>query len=134
MATQAKADLAVEELSVVANRGYYRSEEIRTSEEAGMTAYVPKPLTSNNRAKGQFGRDAFRYLPEVDAYECPAGERLSWHMQTEEKGRTLHLYWASNCQQCPIKEECTSGLRRKMARWEHDGTLDRAQLRLDRNP
>jgi len=134
MATQAKGDLAVTELSVVADRGYYRSEEIRSCEAAGITAYVPKPLTSNNRAKGQFGRDAFRYLAEEDAYECPAGERLSWHMQTEEKGRTLHLYWASNCQQCQIKEQCTSGLRRKLARWEHEEILDRAQLRLDRNP
>jgi len=134
MATQAKGDLAVAELSVVADRGYYRSEEIRSCEAAGITAYVPKPLTSNNRAKGQFGRDAFRYLPEEDAYECPAGERLSWHMQTEEKGRTLHLYWASNCQQCQIKEQCTSGLRRKLVRWEHEEILDRAQLRLDRNP
>jgi transposase len=134
MATQVKRDLDVEELGVVADRGYYRSAEIQACEEVGITAYVPKPLTSNNRAKGQFGRDAFRYLPEEDAYECPAGERLTWHMQTEDKGRTVHLYWASNCQQCHIKEQCTSGIRRKMTRWEHEEILDRAQQRLDRNP
>jgi len=134
MAMQAKRDLDVAELGVVADRGYYRSEELQTCEQAGITAYVPKPLTSNNRAKGQFGRDAFRYLPEEDAYECPAGERLTWHMQTEEKGRTLHVYWAANCQQCPIKAQCTSGIRRKMTRWAHEDILDRAQRRLDRNP
>ena len=134
MARQAKRDLDVDELGVVADRGYYRSEELRACEKAGITAYVPKPLTSGNRAKGQFGRDAFRYLPEEDAYECPAGERLTRHMQTEDKGRTLHLYWASNCRQCHIKEQCTSGIRRKMTRWEHEELLDRAQRRLDRNP
>ncbi len=38
MATQAKGDLAVTELSVVADRGYYRSEEIRSCEAAGIAA------------------------------------------------------------------------------------------------
>jgi transposase len=134
MAHQAKTALGTDELSVVADRGYFKSDEIRNCEEAGITTYVPKPLTSGNRAKGQFGRDAFQYLPEEDAYECPAGERLSWRMNTKDKGRTLHLYWASNCQQCHIKEQCTSGKHRKMTRWEHEEVLEKVQARLDRNP
>ena len=134
MAQQAKTALGTNELSVVADRGYFKSDELLTCEQTGITAYLPKPLTSGNRAKGQFGRDAFRYLPEEDAYECPAGERLPWRMQTEDKGRTLYLYWASNCQQCHIKAQCTTGIRRKMTRWEHEEVLERAQARLDRNP
>jgi hypothetical protein len=125
--------LDVKELGVVADRGHYRSEEIRAREEAGITAYVPKPLTSNNPAKGQFGRDAFRYLPEEDAYECPTGERLTWRMQTEEKGRTLHLYWAANCLQCPIKAQCTSGVRREMTRRGQEKILDRVSTEMSRH-
>ena len=97
MAQQAKFALAVDELTVVADRGYFRSEEIQACDEAGITAYVPKPQTSGNRAKGQFGRDAFRYIAEDDEYECPAGERLVQHMTTQDKGRTLLLYWTSKC-------------------------------------
>jgi hypothetical protein len=134
MAQRAKTDLKVDELSVVADRGYYCSQEIQACDEAGVTAYVPKPQTSGNRAKGQFGRDAFRYIAQDDAYECPASERLAWRMKTQDKGRTLHLYWASNCRQCRIKAQCTFGIRRKMTRWEHEEVLDRAQARLDRNP
>jgi hypothetical protein len=134
MAKQAKTAINADELNVVADRGYYRSAEIRACDAAGITAYIPKPLTSGNRARGQFGRDAFRYIAEDDAYECPAGERLTWRMKTEDKGRILHLYWVSDCRQCPIKAQCTSGIRRKMARWEHEEVLDRAQVRLDRNP
>ena len=52
----------------------------------------------------------------------------------EDKGRTLYLYWASNCQQCHIKAQCATGIRRKMTRWEHEEALERAQARLDRNP
>jgi transposase len=86
------------------------------------------------QAKGLFSRDAFRYLPEEDAYACPAGERLTRHMTTQEKGRTLHLYWASNCKNCAIRSRCTSGIRRKMSRWEHEEVLEQVEARLGRNP
>ena len=134
MAKQAKAALAVDDLTVVADRGYYRSEELRDCEEANITTYLPKPQTSGNQAKGQFGRDAFRYIAEDDEYECPAGQRLLYHMTTQDKGRTLHCYWTSKCRVCAIKSQCTSGVHRKMTRWEHEKVLEKAQDRLDRSP
>ena len=134
MAMQAKEALDTDALSVVADRGYFKSEEILACEKAGIETYLPKPQTSGNQAKGQFGRDAFRYITEEDEYECPAGERLLRHMTTQNKGRTLHLYWASNCRACAIKAQCTTGVHRKMARWEHEAVLEKAQARLDRNP
>jgi hypothetical protein len=134
MAKQAKEALDTDTLSVVADRGYFKSEEILACEDAGIETYLPKPQTSGNQAKGQFGRDAFRYIAEQDEYECPAGERLVQHMTTQNKGRTLHLYWASRCGHCAIKAQCTSGVHRKMARWEHEAVLEKTQARLDRNP
>jgi transposase len=134
MAMQAKEALDADELNVVADRGYFKSEEIQACDAAGITTYVPKPQTSGNQAKGQFGRSAFRYNAEDDEYECPAGERLVRHMTTREKGKTLHLYWASNCKRCAIRAQCTSGIRRKMSRWEHEALLEQVEARLDRNP
>jgi hypothetical protein len=134
MAQQAKAMIETEELEVVADRGYFKSEEILACEEAGITTYLPKPQTSNNQAKGQFGRDDFRYIAQDDEYECPAGERLVQHMTTQDKGRAIHLYWTSRCRYCAIKAQCTSGIHRKMSRWEHEEVLDKVQTRLDRNP
>ena len=134
MAKQAKSALEAEELSVVADRGYYRGEEILDCEKAKIKTYLPKPNTSPNRAKGQFDRDAFRYLPEDDEHECPAGERLVHHMTVQQQGKTLHAYWTFKCRYCHIKAQCTSGVHRKMTRWEHESVLERAQARLDRNP
>lgn len=134
MAKQAKAALTVDELTVVADRGYYRSEELRDCEEANITTYLPKPQTSGNQAKGLFGRDAFRYIAEDNEYECPAGQRLPYHMTTQDKGRNLHLYWTYKCRYCDIKAQCTSGVHRKMSRWEHEAVLEKAQARLDRSP
>jgi hypothetical protein len=39
MADQARAEMAVETLNVVADRGYYDSQEILACEEAGITAH-----------------------------------------------------------------------------------------------
>jgi transposase len=134
MASQAKEALNTDALNVVADRGYFKSEEILACEEAGITTCLPRPKTSNNQAKGQFSRGAFRYLPEEDAYACPAGERLVRRMTTQEKGKTLYLYWASNCKSCAIRTRCTAGIRRKMSRWEHEELLEQVEARLERNP
>ena len=62
MAKQAQEALRSEELTVVADRGYFTGEELFACEEAGITTYVPKPHTSGNEAKGLFRREDFRYV------------------------------------------------------------------------
>lgn len=56
MAKKAKAVLEVERLDVVADRGYFASEEILASEQAGITVTLPKPMTSRAKAEGRFGK------------------------------------------------------------------------------
>jgi hypothetical protein len=92
MAKEAKAVLGVKTLKVVADRGYYKGEEIRSCELAGIKAYVPKPKTSPNKAKGYFDRTRFKYIKKVDQYECPAGERLAFHGQRIESGKKIRRY------------------------------------------
>ena len=38
------------------------SEEILACEQAGITPYVPKPLTSGAKAEGRFGKQDFVYI------------------------------------------------------------------------
>ena len=134
MAKQAKSAMGVESLSVVADRGYYRSEEFLGCDKANIITYVPRPNTSGNRAKGQFDRNDFRYIAKDDEYECPAGQRLVRHMSMQDKGLTLHRYWTSVCGQCEIKPQCTTGKERRMSRWEHEDVLDAVHARMERNP
>ena len=77
MALQAKAATGAEDLTVLADRGYFSGAEILACEQAGVTPDVPRPLTSGAKADGRFGKQDFVYLAEEDAYRCPAGERLS---------------------------------------------------------
>ena len=134
LARQAKAALGAETLEVVADRGYYNGDEIRACEEAGIEAYLPKPKTSWNKARGFFDRSAFTYIAEDDEYRCPAGERLTYRFTRKEAGKTIHRYWSSACGDCAIKPQCTTGRNRRVSRWEDEEILERAQARLDRHP
>ena len=73
VANETKAVLGVEKLDAVADRGYFNSEEILACEEAGITVTLPKPMTSNAKAEGRFGKQDFRYVAGEDIYVCPAG-------------------------------------------------------------
>ena len=86
MAEQARDAMCVEELGVVADRGYYKGTEIVACETAGITTYVPKPLTSSGRKTGRFTKQDFVYEPEHDQYRCPAGEALTWRFVSVERG------------------------------------------------
>ena len=134
LARQAKAALGAETLEVVADRGYYNGDEIRACEEAGIEAYLPKPKTSWNKARGFFDRSAFTYIAEDDEYRCPADERLTYRFTRQEAGKTIHRYWSSACGDCAIKPQCTTGRNRRVSRWEDEEVLERAQARLDRHP
>lgn len=134
MALQAKEAIGTEVLEVVADRGYFRGEEIRACDEANITTYLPKPQTSGSMKKGLFSKRDFIYHAEDDEYECPAGERLIWRFETEEKGQKIHKYWSSACPGCPIKSQCTTSQYRRVGRWEHEAVVEALEARLDREP
>ena len=134
MAKQTKATLEVDELDVVADRGYFSSEEILACDEAGITVTLPKPMTSGGKAKGRFVKADFRYLADEDVYICPAGEQLKYYFTNEENGLTLRRYWTNACRTCAIKHRCTTGVQRRITRWEHEHLLEAVQRRLDENP
>jgi transposase len=134
MAKEARDAVGSEELTILADRGYFNGEEILECDQAGITAMVPKPQTSNNKAQGLFDKRDFRYIAADDEYQCPAGQRAIRRFTTVENGMTLHKYWTSACPKCPIKAQCTTSQYRRIARWEHERVLEAMQDRLDRMP
>jgi len=153
MADKAKAALETETLDVVADRGYFSSEQILKCDRAAVTVTLPKPQTSGNRLKGKFvkpdfryvaERDVyicpadvkpdFRYVAERDVYICPADEALTYRYTREESGLMQRRYWTNVCQSCSLKDQCTTGTERRITRWEHEHLLEDVQRRLDENP
>ena len=131
---QAKEAIGTEELSVVADRGYYSGEEIKACDDANIKVYLPKCQTSGNQSKGLFGKRDFIYHPEADEYECPGGERAIYRFTGQEKGKTIKRYWSSACPQCALKLQCTTGVNRRISRWEHEEVLDAVEDRINQEP
>jgi len=90
-------EIEAESLTVVADRSYCNGLEILACEQAGITTFVPKPLTSGSKAEGRFGKQDFIYLAASDEYRCPAGQLLTRRHSSVEDGMLLHCYWFSGC-------------------------------------
>ena len=134
VAKMTKAALGATSLDVIADRGYFNSEEILACEQAGVTVTVPKPLTSTAKAHGRFGKQDFRYVAEQDVYICPAGERLTYRFTSDEAGLAIRRYWTNACRNCALKRQCTPAPLRRVSRWEHEAILEAVQRRLDEHP
>jgi transposase len=135
IAIQAQETLAVEQINVVADMGYYHGEEIKACEEAGIESYVAQPLTSANRKLGLYGKEQFTYEPEHDCYRCPAGQALTFRFATVELGRHIRYYATPACRTCAIKARCTRNKEgRRITRWVHEHVLERMQQRVEANP
>lgn len=132
MAQGAKEILGQDEIEVVADMGYYSHEELKQCEEAGIGAYVSKPIISKNTAQGLYGKEKFVYEPKSDCYICPNRERLTFRFQSREsKKKQFRYYWTLACLNCPIKAQCTSNKKfRRIKRWEHEAIAERVQQRV----
>jgi len=75
-AEPAKEILGVETIDAVADKGYFKIEDIEACEQAGITPYVPRPQRGPSVKAGLFRKDEFSYDADSDSYVCPAGQRL----------------------------------------------------------
>src|SRR5580704_8638638 len=133
-AEPARAILGVERIDVVADRGYFKIEDIEACEEMGLTPHVPKPQRGPAVRNGFFRKDEFRYDPDQDVFVCPGGQTLAPHHYG--RSRELQKIDYSNpaaCPACPLRPRCTTNVRR-VSRLENEAVLDRMAARLKAGP
>ena len=135
MALAAKENLAVAQLEVVADQGYYNNSAVSLCEERGLTPYLTKPDTSANTKQGLFGKSQFQYDAAKDVYVCPAGQELTHRFNTEEKGRQLRYYRARDCRSCALKQQCTRNRgHRTITREENEAVMEAMAARVKAHP
>jgi transposase len=131
VAQSAKQELAVEQLQVCADRGYYNTAQIKECEEAKIEVYMERPRP--RQVDGIFPLEMFSYDEHHDEYECPAGKRLSFRVF--DKDRQLRCYWTEACRSCPLKSQCTRGKGpRKIKRPLGQDAAERMFKRVAQNP
>jgi transposase len=135
MGQQARDVMACEELTVLADRGYYNGDEVLACEGTGVLPYVPKIQTSGNAKRGLFTGQDFIYDAEHDRYTCPASQHLTKGKVRSDRRDTIdHYRNLTACPTCALKPQCTSDKIKRVKRWEHEDVLDRMQARLDSMP
>ncbi len=135
-AAAAKEALGVDQIDVVADKGYFRIEDIEACEAAGITPFVPKPLRGPARRDGHLPKEAFSYDPGTDTYLCPGGRVLAFRRKREIRtGVQVSDYGKpGTCNGCEMIRNCTSGTFRSIARFKNEDILERMAERLAARP
>jgi len=138
MAQQAKQELEVEQLKVVADKGYHNADELEACEKAGIETFVPEQGKTSGQGKDGkkiFPKEQFRYDSQADVYECPAGQVLRPGEVNESRGKDRVLYAnRAACASCALKDRCTTGTCRVISRRTNEAVVERAAVRLAAEP
>ena len=126
MSERAKEALEVEELTNLADKGYYDGEEIALCETNGVRCLIAKRSSWGNAKGKEFSRDIFIYDAAEDKYICPCGNDLQYKRNGKKnRGKEYRVYanYAA-CRKCPRKNECTKYTHREMWRLSCQDIVD----------
>jgi transposase/IS5 family transposase len=132
MAEKAKAALAVESLTAVADTGYSNGEQAERCAQSQITAIVPRRQTANAEGEQYFTRDRFIYDAMGDTYQCPAGQALHLEGVTCAGKRSYANVRA--CESCALKTQCTKGVHRVVTRSRHETAIEAMHRRAKDDP
>ncbi|MBU2180792.1 MAG: IS1182 family transposase [Gammaproteobacteria bacterium] len=133
----AQEALAKEDITVLADKGYYSRSDIKAVLDTGAVALVPKGDTSGADRKGLFNLSLFKYDQEKDVYICPTGNELQNRFISIEDGLELQMYFnCIACRDCSQRSKCTTSkvAARRIRRWVHEDKMEVMQARLDASP
>ena len=131
MAEQAKAELHLDQLAVVADAGYSNGQQLADLEAQDIAVAVPRPVIPGTN-KAFYQKADFVFDLEGNEYRCPAGEVLRY--SGDDKRRKLHIYKRSGCRQCPLQANCTKSDIRSVTRNFHEEAFERSAARLKADP
>ena len=133
MALKAKEAIGCEEITALADRGYFNGEQVLACEGTGVLPCVPKTVWPSER--GLFTRQDFVFDAQNDCYICPVGEKLTKGAARSDRKDDIDIYrHLTACFTCPLKPKCTPDKLKRIKRWKHEGVLDKMQARLDHMP
>jgi hypothetical protein len=134
VAQRARETLGAEQLTVVADGGYYSTNDIKAAEAQGIAVHVPAPVDKMDKA-GYFARAEFRYDKERDEYACPGGQKLVRHEDSAQHGKVYEVYYnTAACAGCALRAQCTSGKYRKIKHVQDHEVLERVAQRMKDQP
>jgi transposase len=115
VAKSVKDNLNLEETTVLADKGYYSTDDFHNCIENNIEPIVAKPNVAKTET---FSKAEFIYDKEEDCYYCPANQKLNFN--SEDKNSIRYYSNCKACSTCPLKEACTKGDYRKIGRHKYE--------------
>jgi len=142
MATATKELLGVEQVDVLADKGYHTGSELMECEKENITTYV-SPKAPSTKDTGLYPVTSFVYNREEDTYTCPAGETLTtnnvWYSHNNPGNKPplrFRRYITTACKSCTRRDKCTKQKinGRAIDRSENADSMERNNARVIANP
>ena len=136
MALRAKKLFGGKEFEVVADKGYYKAEDLKKCVDKGIIPYVAKQTYSNGTGDIDFYADKFKYDKERDIYICPAGKELYNRKTRKSKGKVTGFDYNNYeaCKDCKYKTRCTTSKKgRSITRHVDQDFLDTINIQTEQN-
>ena len=136
MALRAKKLFHVNELEALADKGYYKVEDLKKCVKHGITPYVTKQVYSNKTGDRDYFPDKFTYDKNQDIYLCPAGQALTRGRTRKMKGQIIGFDYRNfkACSLCSFKNKCTKSVRgRTIFRHKDQDFLDTINIHMELN-
>lgn len=133
MSKQSKDIFKVETLEVLADKGYFDTEDFNKCNENGITPYVSRPRYSNSIGDSRYYSDKFKYIQSEDVYICPEGNKL-FCITKKEDVKKRYYNNSEACAKCTNKSKCTkSEDGRKIGRSRVDEIAEIVDARVKSN-
>jgi len=142
MAIATKELLQVEQMDVLADKGYHTGGELMECEKENITTYV-SPRAPSTNDNGLYPVTSFVYNREEDTYTCPAEETLTtnnvWYSHKNPGNKPplrFRRYTTTACKSCTGRDKCTKQKLkgRSIDRSEYAESMERNNARVMANP
>lgn len=129
ISAQAKEELNVPKLTVIADKGYYSAKQFMLCETDNIFAIAPKP-TLQSAPNERYAKDKFIYDENSDAYICPEGTVLA-HVKKRATSKSEEENYTnpSTCKKCAVREQCTKSPYRTIQDPKYQRFADRVDIR-----
>ena len=98
---------------VVADAKYGTTSNFLYLGRLGIPTFIPTTRFGNMR-KDIWGREHFQWLPDEDAYRCPAGQKLKRYANLRGTRRVQYRAPRGRCTVCAYREQCAPSGRERM--------------------
>lgn len=115
--------------SITADAGYGSEENYDFLEQKTIEAFVKfgsfdAEQQKNYADKNSFHQNQLHYNKDKDCYYCPMGQKMNkvrTEAQRSENGyeKTLHVYQAQNCTNCPLRSSCHRATGNRIIKVNH---------------